>query len=112
MLMVLLAFKGHALPTSRQFYDDLFRNGTRAGMRMFEQDFMCAINTDTNLTNSDLNVGNSWLAAMDAAAGDANITLQFCMMNGVHALVSVESLEYGAVIESMVQLQKRSWCSY
>ena len=56
---------------------------------MFEQDFLCAINTDTTLTNSDLNVGNDWLAAMDAAAGDANITLQFCMMNGVHALATI-----------------------
>jgi hypothetical protein len=79
---------GHALPTDRSFYDSLFKNGTRAGMKMFEQDFMCAINTDTNLTNTDLNIGKDWLAAMDAAAGDANITLQFCMMNGVHALAT------------------------
>ena len=79
---------GHALPTRRAFYDELFANGTAAGMVMFEQDFLCAINTVTTLTNTDLATGNAWVAAIDAAATDANITLQWCMMNGVHALAT------------------------
>ena len=81
----------HALPTHRRFYDELFKNGTGAGMVMFEQDFLCAINTDTTLTNTDVDTGNAWLAAIDAAANDANITLQFCMMNGAHALATTQA---------------------
>ena len=79
---------GHVLPISHEFYDDLFANGTRAGMIMFEQDFLCAINTATTLTNSDLATGLAWVEAINGAATTANVSLQWCMMNGVHALAT------------------------
>lgn len=92
----------HALPADVRFYEDIFANGTRAGMKMFEQDFMCSINTATNLTRSDIYTGVKWFAAMDGAARGANstgyggkgISLQFCMMNPAHVLAS--SLVYAA----------------
>ena len=46
------------------------------------------MNTGTSLTSSDLHTGDAWLQAIDAAAAAANITLQFCMMNGAHALAT------------------------
>jgi len=42
---------GSALPLSVEFYRDLFRNGSKAQMRMFEQDFLCTYGATTNLTN-------------------------------------------------------------
>ena len=48
-----------ALPVDEQFYMDVFANGTAAGMVHFEQDFLCDYNTNTNLTNSNLNVGTT-----------------------------------------------------
>jgi len=50
-------FTQHAIPTQRAFYDELFANGTRANMIMFEQDFLCAISDATTLVNRDLNTG-------------------------------------------------------
>ena len=42
----------------------------------------------TDLTNSDIASGVTWLAQMDAAAAQFNVSLQFCMMNPCHALQS------------------------
>ena len=99
---------GNALPLGQQFYTDLFRNGTDAGSAiddtfvlslvvvvlvgtalvdaeercgavvMFEQDFICTLNTRTHLTNTDVHTGRRWLEVMNAAALAANISLQFC----------------------------------
>ena len=81
---------GNVLPLGRAFYDEMFRNGTRAGMKMFEQDFMCDISRTTHLTNVDVTTGQQWLNDMDAAARDANVSLQLCMINSVHALASTK----------------------
>ena len=79
---------GTAIPLETAFYDDLFRNGTGIGMRMFEQDFLCYLNTDTTVTNSDVGSGNKWFAAMDAAALANGVTMQFSMPNPRHVLAS------------------------
>ena len=42
---------GSALPLSVEFFRDVFRNGSKAQMRMFEQDFLCTYGATTNLTN-------------------------------------------------------------
>eukprot|EP01062_Namystynia_karyoxenos_P062941 TRINITY_DN55796_c0_g1_i1.p1 TRINITY_DN55796_c0_g1~~TRINITY_DN55796_c0_g1_i1.p1 ORF type:complete len:813 (+),score=232.56 TRINITY_DN55796_c0_g1_i1:69-2441(+) len=70
----------HSLPADRKFYDAIFRNGTRIGMRMFEQDFFSTITAQTMLINRDVESGMRWLQGMDEAAKDAGITLQYCMM--------------------------------
>lgn len=77
-----------AIPLDPNFYKDLFANGTKIGMKMFEQDFLCSINTDTALTNNDVDSGATWMQHMDEAAKAAGVTLQFCMMNACHALHS------------------------
>lgn len=80
--------RGHAIPVDRTFYDAIFRNGTAAGMKMFEQDFLCSINTASDLTRTDVSSGMDWVRGMNDAATSANITLQFCMMNPVHTMLS------------------------
>eukprot|EP00041_Stephanoeca_diplocostata_P000680 m.16150 g.16150 ORF g.16150 m.16150 type:complete len:887 (-) comp10906_c0_seq3:429-3089(-) len=81
-------FMHNALPLDPQFYTDLFKNGSKIGQRMFEQDFLCTYNTGTSLTNSDVDSGAIWMAGMDAGAKANGQTLQWCMMNPCHALHS------------------------
>jgi hypothetical protein len=78
----------HAIPTDRTFYDAIFANGSKVQMQMFEQDFLCDINGETNLTRQDVGTGMQWLNGMNEAATAANVSLQLCMMNPVHTLAS------------------------
>eukprot|EP00035_Acanthoeca_spectabilis_P036154 m.38040 g.38040 ORF g.38040 m.38040 type:complete len:863 (-) comp7769_c0_seq1:47-2635(-) len=80
-----------AIPLDPKFYPDLFANGTKIGMKMFEQDFLCSTNTGTSLTNSDLKSGQQWLDNMNSAAEEAGITVQWCMINPQHALASTRA---------------------
>eukprot|EP01060_Flectonema_neradi_P036837 TRINITY_DN721_c0_g1_i13.p1 TRINITY_DN721_c0_g1~~TRINITY_DN721_c0_g1_i13.p1 ORF type:complete len:780 (+),score=134.53 TRINITY_DN721_c0_g1_i13:115-2454(+) len=80
----------HSLPIDKNFYLDLFKNGTAIGMKMFEQDLLSVVNTRTLLTNSDTDTGDMWLDAMDAAAEELDVSLQFCMMDPCHALKTTE----------------------
>ena len=50
----------HALPVDQDFYRDIFANGSKAGIKMFEQDFFCSIHYRTNLTNRDVTTGQRW----------------------------------------------------
>jgi hypothetical protein len=43
-----------AIPLDGRFYRELFANGSRIGMKMFEQDFLCSINSDTGVRLSIL----------------------------------------------------------
>ena len=81
---------GAAIPVDPQFYRDVFKNGSHADIRMFEQDFLCYYDWNTNLTNSDVASGMAWLKALDTAAAEAKITVQLCMMQPIHALASTE----------------------
>ncbi len=79
-----------AIPLDDKFYKDLFLNGSKIGMKMFEQDFLCSINSETNLTSSDVTSGNAWMMGMDNGAIATNTSLQWCMMNPCHALASTQ----------------------
>lgn len=75
--------------TSESFFEGLMANGTEAGMKMFEQDYLCATQATTA---SDLTTGERWFAGMDAAVRKAGIDLQLCMMYPAHALASTTML--------------------
>eukprot|EP00038_Savillea_parva_P003767 m.130016 g.130016 ORF g.130016 m.130016 type:complete len:666 (+) comp11274_c1_seq2:922-2919(+) len=79
---------GSSIPLDVQFYRDLFANGSKAQMKMFEQDFLCYYDWNTNLTGGDVSSGMKWLQSMNTAAEEADITLQLCMMTPVHVLAS------------------------
>jgi len=81
---------GSVLPIDVQFFRDIFRNGSVAQMRMFEQDFLCTYAWNTNLTTRDPTTGMQWLRAMDQAAGEADVGLQLCMVTPLHALAATE----------------------
>lgn len=92
---------GSALPLDASYYRAAFRNGSRARMKMFEQDFLCTYQWSTNLTTSDVATGMQWLRAMDEAASSfidhrgqpASTTIQLCMMTPLHALASTELMQ-------------------
>eukprot|EP01065_Artemidia_motanka_P022599 TRINITY_DN267_c0_g3_i1.p1 TRINITY_DN267_c0_g3~~TRINITY_DN267_c0_g3_i1.p1 ORF type:complete len:779 (+),score=186.73 TRINITY_DN267_c0_g3_i1:75-2339(+) len=79
----------HSLPSSREFYDALFANGTKAGMVMFEQDFFSYAMQTLPMLTADTTTGMQWLKAMNDAAVDARVSLQYCMMYPQHALASM-----------------------
>eukprot|EP01064_Diplonema_japonicum_P023541 TRINITY_DN33977_c0_g1_i1.p1 TRINITY_DN33977_c0_g1~~TRINITY_DN33977_c0_g1_i1.p1 ORF type:complete len:756 (+),score=94.55 TRINITY_DN33977_c0_g1_i1:52-2319(+) len=79
----------NSLPVDKQFYDDLFANGTKIGMKMFEQDFLSSILL-TDLITSNVEDGEAWLNLMGQAAETADVSLQYCMMYPMHALKSTE----------------------
>ena len=106
---------GSAIPLDPAYYRAAFRNGSRARMRMFEQDFLCTYQWSTTLTTSDVTTGMRWLHAMDEAAASftdydgktANVTLQLCMMTPVHALASTELLQV-AQAQAQTRTQART----
>jgi len=81
---------GSVLPVDVQFFRDIFKNGSVAQMKMFEQDFLCTYAWNTNLTTRDPDTGMQWLRAMDQAAAEAGIGLQLCMVTPLHALAATE----------------------
>lgn len=78
------------IPLDPAFYLDLFRNGSKIGMKMFEQDFLCTTNSETSLTNNDITSGHAWMQGMNLAAKATNMSLQWCMMNPMHVLASTQ----------------------
>jgi len=76
---------GQTVPTDAAFFKAIFANGSRAGMVHMEQDYLCS---STAQTSRDLTVGPAWFTAMDAAAAEAAVDMQLCMMNPAHALAS------------------------
>lgn len=81
---------GSVLPIDPQFFRDIFKNGSVAQMKMFEQDFLCTYAWNTNLTTRDTTTGMQWLRAMDQAAAEIGIGLQLCMVTPLHALAATE----------------------
>lgn len=78
-----------SIPLDPNFYMHLFRNGTRIGMKFFEQDFLCEYGIgSTGLTSTDVYSGKEWFAFMDDAALSLDVTLQFCMPQAYHLLQS------------------------
>ncbi|KAJ9465532.1 hypothetical protein DIPPA_59665 [Diplonema papillatum] len=80
----------HSVPITRVFYDDLFRNGTQIGMKMFEQDWLSWHSEVSGLMTSDVSTGDAWLNAMGQAALAANVSLQWCMMIPSNVLKTTE----------------------
>ena len=76
---------------SQSFFDGLMKNGSGAGMIMFEQDYLCATQ---RATASDLTTGDRWFAALDAAvlSHGSGADLQLCMMSPAHTLASTTML--------------------
>ena len=71
--------------TDPAFFRAVLANGTRAGMAMMEQDYICST---TSATSRVLGAGEAWFRALDLGATANNVDVQLCMMNPAHALAS------------------------
>eukprot|EP01006_Ploeotia_vitrea_P018851 TRINITY_DN50659_c0_g1_i1.p1 TRINITY_DN50659_c0_g1~~TRINITY_DN50659_c0_g1_i1.p1 ORF type:complete len:806 (+),score=86.19 TRINITY_DN50659_c0_g1_i1:53-2470(+) len=83
----------NAFPMEEQFYVDLFANGTKAGMTMFEQDFMCYFQDFTGFMTTKVGQGAEWLHYLDMAAQKSKISLQLCMLNPNHVLYATKMMQ-------------------
>ncbi|CAG5110825.1 Oidioi.mRNA.OKI2018_I69.chr2.g5182.t1.cds [Oikopleura dioica] len=95
---------GFALPTEYQFWDDLFRNSTRWGLRVYLQDWMGVATSKLPVLEKDLSIGKkqdenktfgkflerNWLLQMSQAAEANGISILYCMAFSRHMLQSVE----------------------
>jgi hypothetical protein len=81
---------GFALPSSQRFWDDLLRNSSLWGLRVYEQDWL-----DTEFDNfppltQSATLARQWLSQMGKAADSTGMTIQYCMSHCRHILASVE----------------------
>lgn len=90
-------FKG--LPDDAQFWDDLFANSTKWGLRTYEQDWMDAQTLEYRPLMTNITLGKTWLKQMADAALKHGITIQYCMSLSRHIL---QSLENTAVTQARV----------
>ncbi len=81
---------GFALPNSQRFWDDLLRNSSLWGLRVYEQDWMYdEFEKFPPLTRS-ATLARQWLTEMGKAADSNGMTIQYCMSHCRHILASVE----------------------
>ena len=59
-----------------KFFAAVLANGSKAGMVMMEQDYICST---TSQTARRLGTGRDWFAALDSAAVAAGVDVQLCM---------------------------------
>ncbi|KAA0148739.1 hypothetical protein FNF29_06521 [Cafeteria roenbergensis] len=79
-----------AIPTEEQFWVDLFQNGTKWGLAVYEQDWLHNEFEELNATLTSATLGREWLLQMGRGAEAAEITIQYCMPYPRHVLQSVE----------------------
>ena len=78
------------LPTEQRFWDDLMRNSSVWGLRVYEQDWLFTVWDNHPTVRSDIALGRNWLLQMGAGARKAGVTIQYCMPYPRHLLQSVE----------------------
>ncbi len=84
------AFPGNAfaLPTSQDFWSDLFDQGLAWGLSQYEQDWLWTQFLGMEATTRSVGVAGAWLDQMGAEAATRNITIQYCMSLPRHAVQS------------------------
>ena len=72
-------FTGKSLPNDQYFWNDLFANATKWGLKTYEQDWLNHQILDFTPLMTDLYLGRNWLKQMGSAALKFNLTIQYCM---------------------------------
>ncbi|CAF0793390.1 unnamed protein product [Brachionus calyciflorus] len=88
---ILDSFTGKSLPDDQKFWDDLFLNGTKWGLKTYEQDWMNHQNLDFTPLMTDISLGRRWLNQMGNAAAKFKLTIQYSMSLSRHVLQSLEN---------------------
>lgn len=80
-----------ALPLEPRFWDDLFEEATKWGLRVYEQDWLDQqVERLETAYTTDWPALREWLVGMGKAASRNGITIQYCMPYLCHLLQSLE----------------------
>ena len=79
-----------ALPQDKALYLEIMNKAKPLGLQVYEQDWMCLTHMRMKAPQQDVHAAKRWLAAMDAGAREANLTIQMCMQYSRHILHTVE----------------------
>eukprot|EP01013_Petalomonas_cantuscygni_P008167 TRINITY_DN20876_c0_g1_i1.p1 TRINITY_DN20876_c0_g1~~TRINITY_DN20876_c0_g1_i1.p1 ORF type:complete len:853 (+),score=147.81 TRINITY_DN20876_c0_g1_i1:312-2561(+) len=83
-------FQGTALPLEERFWDDLIRNSTRWGLRVYEQDWLYTHFDKIVALNTNATLGMTWLRQMASACARHGVVIQYCMSDPRHILQATE----------------------
>lgn len=81
---------GLAIPVEQRFWDDLIRNATVWGLRVYEQDWLYNEFSELNCTLESASLARQWLMQMGNACEKEGINIQYCMSWPRHILQSLE----------------------
>ena len=81
---------GTAVPQDDIFWEDLFRNSSAWGLRVYLQDWLDVETYRMSLFEEDLSVERNWLMQMGQGAARNDINILYCMSLSRHMLQSVE----------------------
>ena len=77
-------------PDDQEFWDYLMASSKAWGMQVYEQDWLHNEWEKMNATLSSATLSTRWLHQMGAGATKSNVTIQYCMAYGRHAVASAE----------------------
>ena len=67
----------YGLPTEQRFWDDLMRNASVWGLRVYEQDWLSAVWKSLPQMTTDITLGRTWLIQMGQGAAKAGVGIQY-----------------------------------
>ena len=65
-----------SLPTEQRFWDDLMRNSSVWGLRVYEQDWLYNVWDNLHNIRENITLGRNWLMQMGAGARRAGVNIQ------------------------------------
>lgn len=82
---------GAGLPTSKDFWLNLFAINSNWGLKVYEQDWLSMTTSAMPQLQNNVTFGRDWLKQMGEAAAESNLTIQLCMSFPRHVLQALES---------------------
>lgn len=79
-----------AFPIGRAVFDTLLEGATTWGLETYEQDWLNSQWIGLPWLRQGVDRADRWMANLDAAVGDAGLTMQLCMADAAHLIASVD----------------------
>ena len=81
---------GTAVPVDDSFFEDLFKNSTAWGLKVYLQDWLDVETKHLSIFEQDLDIERNWLMQMGHGARRNDINILYCMSYSRHMMQSVE----------------------
>ena len=81
---------GTAVPLDDHFFDDLFKNSTAWGPKVYLQDWLDVETNHLSIFEKDLEIERNWLMQMGNGAKRNDVNILYCMSYSRHMMQSVE----------------------